>query len=151
VKNHIALTLIGAALLGMAPLSPAATQEDKTTAKEVRQEMSDTADSIKNYTIEQRDEAAKKAKAGLAALDARINALEARIDKDWDKMDKAARVKARSTLNALHQQRIAAAEWYGGLKNSTAEAWDDMKRGFSDAYQSLLHASEKADRENRKH
>jgi len=146
VKKHTVISVIGVALLGIAPVCHAAPQEDKTTAKAVGQQMADTADSIKNYTADQRDEAVKKAKAALAVLDTRIAALEARIDKDWDKMDKTARVKARNTLQALHQQRVAAAEWVGGLQNSTAEAWDDMKKGFSDAYASLQHSWEKAER-----
>lgn len=145
MKKILSLSLLGVMLLGVVPSLHAARHEEKTTAKEVRHEVADAADSIRNYTADQRDEAAGKAKAALAALDARIDALEARIDRDWDKMDKAARVQARSTLKALHQQRVAAAEWYGGLQNSTAEAWEHMKKGFSDAYQSLRQSWEKAE------
>jgi hypothetical protein len=78
-------------------------------------------------------------------LDAHIDALEARIDKGWDKMSKTAREEARSTLKALRSQRVKAAEWYGGMKNSSIEAWEHMKQGFSDAYKSLQSAWEKAE------
>jgi hypothetical protein len=147
MKQYFALSLMSLSLLGIAPPSQAAQHEnDKTTAKEVRQEVTDAAEAIKGYTADQRDEAAKKAKAALAALDARIDALEARIDKNWDKMDKAARAQARSTLQALRRQRVEAAEWYGQLQSGTAEAWEHTKKGFSDAYRSLQQAWEKAER-----
>jgi phage-related minor tail protein len=111
--------------------------------------VTDAAEAIKNYTVDKRDEAARKAKAALDALDVRIHALEARIDRNWEKMDKVSREQARSTLEALQKQRVEVAEWYGGLKNSTADAWEHTKKGFSDAYKSLRNTWEKADREYR--
>lgn len=153
MKKRTTLSLIAVALLGLAPLSHASPQEtsrqenDKTTAKEVRQEVADAAEAIKNYTADKRDEAAKKAKAALDALDARIEAMEGRIDKNWDKMDQAAREQARNALKAMRKQRVQVAEWYGSLKNSTADAWEHMKKGFSEAYGSLRRAWEKAERE----
>jgi hypothetical protein len=150
MKKHTTLSLITVMLLGIAPLSHASPDDnDKTTAKEVRQETVDAAEAIKNYTADKRDEAAVKARAALVALDARIEALEVRIDKNWDKMDKAARDQARSTLKALRKQRVEVAEWYGSLQNSTASAWEHMKKGFTDAYGSLRRAWEKAEREYR--
>lgn len=151
MKKTTPLSLIAVALLGIATASPASQHEaskpesDKTTSKEVRQEMTDAAEAIKGYTADKRDEAAAKAKASLDALDVRINALEARIDKNWEKMDKAAREQARSTMKELRKQRVAVAEWYGSLKNGTAEAWEHTKKGFSDAYTSLQRAWKKAE------
>ncbi len=148
--KHTTVSLLALMLLGVALPSQASPYgNDKTTAKEVRQKVTDAAESIKNYTVDKRDEAAKKAKASLDALDARIHALEERIDKKWEKMDKASREQARATLQALHKQRVEAAEWYGGLKYSTADAWEHMKKGFSDAYKSLRSTWEKAERESR--
>lgn len=122
-------------------------EPEKTPAKEVRQEVGDAAEAIGHYSADKRDEAAKKAKEGLDALDARIDSLGQRIDRDWDKMDKAARERARKTMNALHEQRVKTAEWYGSLKNSTTKAWSHTKRGFSDAYKSLKQSWEKAEQE----
>lgn len=100
--KHAAQSLLAFTLLGIAPLSHASPYEnDKTTAKEVRQQVTDAAEAIKNFTVDKRDEAVRKAKAALDALDVRIHALEARIDKDWEKMDKTAREQARNTLEAL--------------------------------------------------
>ena len=31
----------------------------------------------------------------------------------------------------------ALAEWYGGIKHSSDNAWDTVKQGFADAYRTL--------------
>jgi len=83
--KHAALSLLAFTLPGIAPLSHASPYEnDKTTAKEVRQQVTDAAEAIKNYTVDKRDEAARNAKAALDALDVRIHhhvgiALESRF------------------------------------------------------------------------
>jgi hypothetical protein len=155
MNKHTILPLITVSLLGLSSVNYAsekaspAQETDKTSAKDVRQKVDDTAEAIKSYSAEKRDEAAKKAKAGLDALDTRINALEKQIDKNWDKMDQAARAQARDTLRALRERRVQVAEWYGGLKNSGPEVWEDMKKGFSNAYKDLKEAWEKAEQKYR--
>ena len=153
MKKRTASLLFTAALIGIAPLgyaaqSDAPRQESGTAAdKPAHKDLTDAADALKDYTADKRDEAARKAKAALDDLDAHINTLEQRIDRNWDHMDRAAREQARRTLTSLHEQRIKVAEWYGGLKNSTTHAWGHMKKGFSDAYENLRHAWEKAEQE----
>ena len=133
------------ALLTVSPLSFAAeTSGGKTTAKDVSRKVDETGQAIKNYTVAQRDEAIKKAKAALDDLDVRIGRLERKLDNEWDKMDQAARKKARATLNALRRQRNEAAEWYGGLKHSSAESWEQVKAGFVKSYEVLKESFAKA-------
>jgi hypothetical protein len=148
MKAYISLPLLTIVLLSSAPQIHADMHSsDKTMAKEIQQKAAETTNAIKSYTVEKRDEAAKKVEAKLDSLDTRIEALEARIDKNWDKMDKSARERARSTLTALRKQRIRVAEWYGSLKNSSTEAWEHMKNGFLDAYNSLRSSWERAEKE----
>lgn len=123
--------------------------EDKTTAEDVKHELADASEAIQRYSADKRDEASKEAKKALDAMDVRMEALESRIRGNWSKMDKAAQEQARETLKDLRKQRIELAERYGGLKNSTADAWDHMKKGFSDAYKSLRTSWEKAEAEYR--
>lgn len=131
------------------PAYAAEAENDRTTAAEVREEMSDAAEAIGSYAADKRDEAVTQAEAALDVLDARIQALEARIDTKWEKMDQATREQARRTLQTLREQRVEVAEWYGGLKASTAEAWEHMKAGFTNAYRSLGQAWQKAEQEYR--
>jgi DNA anti-recombination protein RmuC len=145
-KNALfAIVLIG--MVGFTPLCYGENSEEKTTAEEVRKETEDLLQTLNAYAADQRDEAVDRTKAGLDDLDRRIDALEREVDESWDTMDKAAREKARAALKELHRQRTEVAEWYGGLKNSTGEAWDHMKKGFSDAYQDLSDAWEKSEKE----
>jgi hypothetical protein len=61
-------------------------------------------------------------------------------------MDQAARTKARESLTALQKQRTVAAEWYGGLKYSSRNAWEDVKSGFAKSYHEVSDAFDKATR-----
>ena len=135
------------ALYGIAPLCYAETARGKASIEEVKKETQDLIQAVKGYTADQRDEAIQKTKAALDNLDQRIDALETRIGTDWGKLDNAAREKARSSLRVLRKQRTQAAEWYGSLKNSSADAWGYIKKGFSDAYKALYDAWEKAEKE----
>lgn len=134
-------------LLGLTTLSHAAATGDKTSKEEIKQETAQLLHSLKSYSIEQRDEAVRETEAALKNLDRRIDALEAHIDKGWDKMDKVAREKARESLKALRTQRTQVAEWYGRLKNSAGASWGHIKEGFSDAYRAFGKAWEQAENE----
>jgi len=136
------------ALLAISPLSFAAeTSSGKATAKDVSRKVDETGQTIKNYTVAQRDEAIKQAKAALDDLDARIGRMERKLDREWDRMDQDARKKARATLAALRKERNEAAEWYGGLKHSSAEAWEQVKAGFVKSYEALKQSFTKARKE----
>lgn len=146
--RNATLILLLAAMFGVAPACfGSQTSTEKTTIKEIKQEVADVAEVIKEYSADQRDEAVKKVKDALDDLDARIESIEERIDNEWDQMNQAARQKARATLKDLRKQRNEIAEWYGGLKHSSADAWERMKKGFSDAYTALHAAWEKAKKE----
>jgi hypothetical protein len=136
------------ALLTVSPLSFAAeTSGNKTTAKDVSTKVDEAGQAIKNYTVAQRDEAIKKAKAALDDLDVRIGRMERKLDNEWEQMDQAARKKARAAQNALRRERNEAAEWYGGLKHSSAESWEQVKAGFVKSYEVLKNSFTKAAKE----
>lgn len=139
--------LIG--MLGITPICYAETSTDKTSIEEVKKETQDLLQTLNAYTVEQREEAIRKTKKALDNLDKRIDLLQARIDRNWNQMDKAARDKARSNLKALRKERTQVAEWFGSLKSSTSDAWEHVKKGFSKAYKSLNDAWEKSVKEFR--
>ena len=135
------------AMLVITPLCYAESSEEKTSIEEVKQETQDLIQALGAYTADQRDEVIQRARTALNNLDKRIDALEKRIDDNWDQMNKAAREKARANLKSLHKQRVKVAEWYGSLKTGSAAAWEHMKKGFSDAYKALGDAWEKSAKE----
>lgn len=136
------------AALCLMPLSSAQSGNDKTTLQDVKQETQDLLRTLQGYTADQRNEAIRRTDRAVKKLDGRIEALETRIDNNWDQMDQASREKARAGMKALRRQRTELAEWYGGLKNSSVNAWEQMKKGFSDAYQTINDSWEKAERES---
>lgn len=140
-----AVTFVPALALSQAAPEPAAPEAPKKSA--ISQDVGDTADAIKNYSAAQKEEAEKKAKATLDDVDARIGELEARVSKNWSSMNQAARDHAHATLQALRKKRNEVAEWYGAVKHSSAEAWDEVKRGFSKSYRDLAESVSKARKE----
>ena len=142
------LVVVSIALLAIPSVSLAdQTAEEKTKKEEAKQEIREAFTAVKNYTADQRDEALKKIKVALESIDNQIESMENRIGKKWDQMDQAARRKARSTLASLRKQRNELAEWYGGLKYSSAEAWGHVKNGFLKSYEALSQAFGKAESE----
>jgi hypothetical protein len=115
--------------------------------KEIKQETGDLLESLKSYTVEQRDEAIRKSAAAMENLDKRIETMAESIDQNWDALDQAGQKKARAAMRELRRERTLVAEWYGSLQNGSAEAWEFMKEGFSDAYRSLQKSWEKAEQE----
>jgi hypothetical protein len=131
------------ALLAVSPLSPAA-EPSGIAAKDISKKAGEAGRAIKDYTVAQRDDAIKNAKAGLDDLDRRIGRLERKLDSEWEGMDQSARRKARAALSALRKERNDAAEWYGGLKHSSAESWEQVKAGFVKSYEVLKESFAKA-------
>lgn len=138
---------IMAVILGSLPICHAESPDDKTSAEDIKQETQDLLKALNSYTADQKDEAINKTKDALNSLDKRIDELEGNINKAWDKMDRAAREKARDSLKALRKQQARVAEWYNRLKSSSGDAWDIIKKGFSDAYKSLDDAWNKLKKE----
>src|SRR5258706_16034462 len=124
------------ALLAVSPLCAAAdASAGKTTATDVSKKAGETGRALKDYTVAQRDEALKQAKAALDDADARIRRMERKLDNEWDKMDQAARRKSRAALNALRRERGELAEWYGGCKHSPPGSWGQVKGGVLQSYE----------------
>jgi multidrug efflux pump subunit AcrA (membrane-fusion protein) len=115
---------------------PAAKTTDSAppTVAELRQEWAEAVDAFNSYSAAQREAALARAKTTLQAMDARIEQLQAQADDQWDQLSQSARQKRQATLRALREQRNRVAEWYGGMKHSSAGAWDDVKDGFVGAY-----------------
>jgi len=76
------------AVLGIALPGYAETSSEKTSIEEVKQETQDLIQTLKAYSADQRDEAIQETRSALKNLDKRIDALETRIDSNWDNMNR---------------------------------------------------------------
>ena len=119
------------------PAGFAKSHQDSTTIEAVQQEAQDLLEALKDYTADQRDEAIHRSKTALDILDRHIDELETDIADSWDEMNQAAREKTRKNLKTLRKKRNQVAEKYGSLKASSTSAWEEMKQGFSEAYEAL--------------
>ncbi len=139
-----------ATILTMLVFSSACFGENPTeqvTIKDVNKEVQDVIRALKTFSLDQRDKAIEESKAALDKMDQRIDVLESDMDNNWGKMSETTRKKTRATLKALRKQRTQLAEWYGGLKSSSADVWDGIKNDFSEAYQSFYNEWKKAEAE----
>ena len=134
-----------AAQVVLSPLAmPAEAAGAKMTAKDVSRRADETARAVGKYTIQERDKALKSAQEALDDVDARMHSLDRKIDREWDRMDASARKNARAAQDALRRERDEAAEWYGGLKHSSAESWEEVRSGFVTSYEKLKSSFVKA-------
>jgi hypothetical protein len=151
LKAATAVSMLGAAVLIMFSAPTFADQQtasgNKATSKDVKQETMEAIEAIKTYSIEKKDKAVREVKVVLEDLDARIDRMQSRMGKKWDEMDQTSREKARKTIQALQKKRNELSEWYGGLKHSSADAWDEVKSGFVKGYEALANAFDKAENE----
>jgi flagellar motility protein MotE (MotC chaperone) len=118
--------------------------EDSADLDQVKREWAETVDALKHYSAAQRDAAVDRAEQTLDAMDRRIEQLEARTRQQWGKLTQSAREAREATLQRLRMQRNQAAEWYGGMKHSSAGAWESVKQGFIDSYAVLSDSFRKA-------
>jgi gas vesicle protein len=148
-KSTVASMLIAAVIILVSAVSFAGQedQNNKTTSKDVKQETTEAIQAIKNYSFEQRDKAVREVKVVLADLDGRIDRMQSRVEKKWNEMDQSSREQVRNTLKALREKRNKLSEWYGGLQHSSADAWNHVKEGFIEGYQSVASAFDKAENE----
>jgi ElaB/YqjD/DUF883 family membrane-anchored ribosome-binding protein len=140
-------TLMLIVMLGITPLCYAQVENTKTSIEEVKKETQELLQTINSYTAEKKDEAVQKAKKGLSRLDKLIDTQQDKLDKNWHKMGDVARKKADDNLMALRQQRNQVGEWYSSMKTSSGDAWDHMKKGYSDAYKALEDSWGKSEEE----
>lgn len=144
--RKIIITMLGVFLLA-APLSAAGQTDNETSFKEVKQQTKELMQSFESYTIDKKDEALKNAESAMNELDKNIDQLENRVDNKWDSMTSKARKEAKEDLRELRKARNELAENFGSLKESSKDAWERIKTGFTGAYEKLANSWEKAEQE----
>lgn len=117
--------------------APAQSRESFETLK---QKWNETMDALGSYTAEQRDQALEAGRDTLDAMDERLEKMEAWTKKHWNSMSENTRDERSAMLKEMREQRNNVAEWYGGMKHSSADAWDSAKQGFIKSYGELQEA-----------
>ena len=131
-----------AALAGLVALPAgvaAAQDQDKslTTSEEVRAKVSQAMDAIADYSAQERDQAVAAAREAMTELDAEIERRADALREGWDEMSEQAREAAKAQLADLRAARNTLGERFGALQAGTADAWQELKTGFANAYDRL--------------
>ncbi|WP_028880587.1 hypothetical protein [Terasakiella pusilla] len=124
----------------MTPLAVQAANDQaqqEVTLKEIRSETAEAFDKMADYTVEKRDEALKEASEALTAVDQDIATFEKDVRANWDAMSEEARAAKADALKEIKEKRYQLSVKYDALKDGADDTWDDMVKGFSDAWQEL--------------
>ncbi|MBI4775266.1 MAG: hypothetical protein HY788_14040 [Deltaproteobacteria bacterium] len=131
---------IGAVLLTMVFLGGCSKEESSpepqqsvTTSSDVKKEMGEAVQALKDYTYEQRDEYLGKIDEQLDRIDARIEELKEKIETKSDEV----RQTFRERIDRLKESQAAAREELDKLRDSSGDAWNEMMKGMQDALDKL--------------
>jgi hypothetical protein len=141
--RHAMTVVLATAILLLGPARPVRAQ---TTAKDVSQKASETADAMRSYTLEKKDEAVAQARKLAADLDAKIRDLEAQASQQTGE----AKAKSQDQLRDLKAKRAEAGRKLDDLTRASKASWERAKEGFANAYRDLAESYEKAAAEFKK-
>ncbi len=109
------------------------------SSEKVKKEVKEAASAIGDYTIEQKDIAVAKARELMDKIDDKTNVLEEKSEKKWGSLKQSSRENYRKTLKELRKRRNDLSEWYGSMKQSSKDAWSEVKQGFLKSYESVVN------------
>ena len=120
----------------LAETSPEDSSPD-SSVESLKQETRELGEALQEYGSDQKEQAEGSINKTLSALDKRIDELEQQLSENWDDMSDTARERSQKSLESLREQRARVQSWYQELKDSSASAWEQARKGFSDAYEAL--------------
>ncbi len=106
-------------------------------AQDLDKQIDEAVAAMEHAGVDQKDEAAHKAKVTLDGVSEQVKQIEDRMNDEWQDMNQFARQSAGATLNKLHDQRDRLSQRYHDLADSSAAQWESAKKSFLDAYHQL--------------
>ncbi|HWV99775.1 MAG TPA: hypothetical protein VNZ64_08805 [Candidatus Acidoferrum sp.] len=109
--------------------------QEPTTSQQfdkVQSETKQAAQDMKNYTYAQKSAFVESMQTQLAALNADLDQLSAKVEKSSDTV----KAEAKPKLQALRDQTGQLNKQLDEVKNATESTWDSVKSGFNKAYDS---------------
>jgi len=110
--------------------------QEKTTSQQLNELKAETkavAAEMQDYTFAQKTEFAEKMQSQLAAINADLDQLAAKIEKS----STATQAEARPKLQALREKADQLGRQLDQVKSATASTWDNVKAGTKKAYDEL--------------
>ena len=110
---------------------------------EVIKEMQEAATTIGEYSVDQKDKAIAEAKELMKKLDKSMDEAESSIKENWHSMEDSAKQNYELSKKEMGEQRQELASWVDKMQDSSADAWEETKKGFADAHDSLSSSWQK--------
>ena len=118
-----------------------------TTMSDVKKELSEALEAIKNFSSERKDDALSVMKKTLEKMDQQIEQLRDSITKQWEEMEPEARKNAEKTMRQLQRQRDKTADAIEELRKSGEKTWNTLKDEFIKNYEKFREELEDADQQ----
>jgi hypothetical protein len=125
-----------------AATAPAA--KPSTSTEQAGQSDKQRIETIRGYSVERRDEAIAAARRATDEMDRQMERLQTQMSEGWSRMSAASRERSRKAMADLRMRRNTLAEWIGGMKHGSSDAWTEVKGGFARSYDELAVAVRKA-------
>ncbi|MCC4307581.1 hypothetical protein LL252_03265 [Alcanivorax marinus] len=106
----------------------------------IQAQMRDTWEAIKQFSVEQKDQALAALSQAMTALDEDIDHARANIDENWQDMSQEARLQKQEALADMKDKREDLGEQYQELKAASADNWEVAKARFGGAWEETKDA-----------
>lgn len=135
---NAALVVLTGSILFAASLVQASSHED------MKKEVNEAAAAIGDYSVEQKDKAVAEAKEMMSELDRKWDETEASMKENWDGLKESSKENYELSKKEYNEQRRELSEWLDKMQDSSAGAWEETKKGFTEAHDSLSSSWERA-------
>jgi DNA anti-recombination protein RmuC len=114
--------------------------QQEVTVDEVKQEFGEAIDTVKEFTVQQKEEYQKEAKRRLKEIKENLEDIKARADK----LKTDSKIELKNEIENLDKKKDEAEAALAELTNKSGKAWNDMKSGLDKALDEMDEAYRKA-------
>jgi hypothetical protein len=144
MNRHVSQGVLAIALSAfLTQASPVAAQ---TSGSTVSKDVTQAAETMKNYSVEKKNEAVTYSKKLVSDFDVKIKDLETQVSKDTSAAGADAKRQGKDLkeLADLKAARAKAAKTADEMGKASKESWDGAKQAFTDSYKDLHKAYDAA-------
>ena len=107
----------------------------KTPAPEkVEVQAEATLEDIREFSVEQKNEAMRTARHALDDLDQQMNLLQSEVDSQWRELSQDARLSKQEALSALKQEQKALEAHYRSMQEAGKDNWQSVQDRFQQSW-----------------
>lgn len=140
MNRSLALALAIATALGNAACGKTEPPQQKATVQDVKKEAKELAASVNDLARQTKEAFVANAEKELADMSGKIEDLKSRASKAQGE----AKVKLDQAVAQLERQRQNATEKLKAIKDASGDAWQDMRAGFTSAWEEMKKAYDTA-------